>query len=308
MKKKSLIIGIISLVVLLFVAGNNVYDIIRFSEDDIISWYYEGAGYMLALILSLIAFVLAMISIIKNEKLTTNDKKILVAVYIVSVIFMIVCVIENYAIRLFGFIAILLGFLKICSVKGEISEKIKLIIATTLSVILIHESFLAFMQIAWSLDEYKNSTRLEHYDSSENSLVKYDYDYVSARQTMAKYNEVNKALNDIVKKYNKENKTNISKSDFIKYHCKTNEVVTITTNKDAYDVVYGEIKEVMAFGDDNIEYYKIDFEDEFYGFVQRYKINTNMFLTSEKTYLENIVTDKNGTIYINPSSFLKSII
>ena len=202
MKKKSLIIGIISLVVLLLVSGNNVYDIIRFSEDDIISWYYEGAGYMLSLILSLIAFVLAMISIIKNKKLTADDKKILVAIYIIAVIFMIVCVIENYAIRIFGFIAILLGFLKICCVKDEKSEKIKLIIATTLSVILIHESFLAFMQIAWSLDEYENPTRLEHYDGLENSLVKYEYDYVSARQIMTKYNEVNKALDDIILKIN----------------------------------------------------------------------------------------------------------
>ena len=158
MKKKSLIIGIISLIVLLFVVENDAHDIIRFSDDIIVSFKYEMAGYILALILSIIAFVLAIMSIVKDDKVSLKDKKILISIFMVSVVFMIVSVIVDYNIRMFGFVAIIIGILMIWRVEIKKSEKIKLIIATTLSIIILHESFSSFMQIAWSIDDYKNHT------------------------------------------------------------------------------------------------------------------------------------------------------
>lgn len=310
MKKIALVLGTIGLLMGLWILDAGMIYMFGLSSNDVRTLcVYQCIGCTIALIFAMISFLFSIVSIMKSDK-NEKDKKAIVLLFVVSAFFAFVCdfVSNSYIVYVLGIIigAILFLFAveKILSINQEKIEKIILIISLIIAIVAINLSLSEFITQVGTLNGYINSSIRKDNQSLDEKLWNYKYDKFNASQIWWNFQNLNRKLNKITNDYNKEFNTNFSTNDIINKYCKTSEKVEITTKQEAGKVVYGEITKYMAFNDDSKEYYKTNFGGELLDLFRKSNIELEGVLGYDSKYLEYIVVDENGNLYINPSSLL----
>lgn len=312
MKKVPLLLSIIGLVILNFVLGlgiDNYFKAYLFNEK----MYFWGncIGCIIAFLFAIASFILSIFLVTKSEGEKRNKKIAVASFFAAAILFCFANFSYFVLLQIFAFLLFILGAFKFWNNKnGKIGQAI-IILSIGLSIFVIGESLSEIEAQIVNFDVYENLSDsncvfldLSNSNDVRDELKAYKCDVSSAQESWWLFQDINEVCDKVVKKYNKEFKTNFSKSDIINKYCKTSEKVKIATKKEAYSLMPVKIREYMAFSDDSKEYYVVNFEESFLDLVKKYDENSVNLFDMKNKCIENIIVDKNGNLFINPSSFL----